>query len=100
VDFVSGVSKPLELPFDFAKIGRLALSACGTAYLAGLISKYWFERYARLPVDIDVASEFRYREMPLSANDALEHRLLKAGLCRVVEYPNLRLRQRDTLPDC
>ncbi|AZO75105.1 MULTISPECIES: glutamine--fructose-6-phosphate transaminase (isomerizing) [unclassified Mesorhizobium] len=70
VDFVAGVSKPLELPFDFAKIGRLALSACGTAYLAGLISKYWFERYARLPVDIDVASEFRYREMPLSANDA------------------------------
>ncbi|MDX8527580.1 glutamine--fructose-6-phosphate transaminase (isomerizing) [Mesorhizobium sp. MSK_1335] len=70
VDFVSGVSKPLDLPFEFAKIGRLALSACGTAYLAGLISKYWFERYARLPVDIDVASEFRYREMPLSANDA------------------------------
>ncbi|TIQ36844.1 MAG: glutamine--fructose-6-phosphate transaminase (isomerizing) [Mesorhizobium sp.] len=70
VDFVAGVSKPLELPFDFAKIGRLALSACGTAYLAGLISKYWFERYARLPVDIDVASEFRYREMPLSADDA------------------------------
>ncbi|NUS21876.1 MAG: glutamine--fructose-6-phosphate transaminase (isomerizing), partial [Mesorhizobium sp.] len=70
VDFVSGKSKPLDLPFDFARIGRLALSACGTAYLAGLISKYWFERYARLPVDIDVASEFRYREMPLSANDA------------------------------
>src|SRR3954470_11642136 len=66
VDFVSGVSKPLDLPFDFAKIGRLAISACGTAYLAGLIGKYWFERYARLPVDIDVASEFRYREMPLS----------------------------------
>ncbi|MBZ9659549.1 glutamine--fructose-6-phosphate transaminase (isomerizing) [Mesorhizobium sp. ESP-6-4] len=70
LDFASGVSKPLDLPFDFAKIGRLALSACGTAYLAGLISKYWFERYARLPIDIDVASEFRYREMPLSANDA------------------------------
>ncbi|TIR89081.1 MAG: SIS domain-containing protein, partial [Mesorhizobium sp.] len=70
-DFVSGVSRPLDLPFDFAKIGRLALSACGTAYLAGLISKYWFERYARLPVDIDVASEFRYREMPLSGNDAI-----------------------------
>lgn len=70
VDFVAGVSKPLELPFDFARIGRLAISACGTAYLAGLISKYWFERYARLPVDIDVASEFRYREMPLSASDA------------------------------
>lgn len=70
VDFVGGVSKPLDLPFDFAEINRLAISACGTAYLAGLIGKYWFERYARLPVDIDVASEFRYREMPLSANDA------------------------------
>ncbi|TIL45737.1 glutamine--fructose-6-phosphate transaminase (isomerizing) [Mesorhizobium sp.] len=70
VDFVGGVSKPLDLPFDFAKIDRLAISACGTAYLAGLISKYWFERYARLPVDIDVASEFRYREMPLSRTDA------------------------------
>ena len=70
LDFVGGVSKPLDLPFDFAKINRLAISACGTAYLAGLIGKYWFERYARLPVDIDVASEFRYREMPLSKNDA------------------------------
>ncbi|MES0197328.1 glutamine--fructose-6-phosphate transaminase (isomerizing) [Mesorhizobium sp. M0011] len=70
LDFVGGVSKPLDLPFDFAKIDRLAISACGTAYLAGLIGKYWFERYARLPVDIDVASEFRYREMPLSKNDA------------------------------
>ncbi len=70
VDFVGGVSKPLDLPFEFAKIDRLAISACGTAYLAGLISKYWFERYARLPVDIDVASEFRYREMPLSKTDA------------------------------
>ncbi|WP_419693467.1 glutamine--fructose-6-phosphate transaminase (isomerizing) [Mesorhizobium muleiense] len=70
VDFVGGVSKPLDLPFDFAKIDRLAISACGTAYLAGLISKYWFERHARLPVDIDVASEFRYREMPLSKTDA------------------------------
>ncbi len=70
LDFASGASKPLDLPFDFATIGRLAISACGTAFLAGLISKYWFERYARLPVDIDVASEFRYREMPLSDKDA------------------------------
>lgn len=70
LDFASGTSKPLDLPFDFAKIDRLAISACGTAYLSGLIGKYWFERYARLPVDIDIASEFRYREMPLSKNDA------------------------------
>jgi glutamine---fructose-6-phosphate transaminase (isomerizing) len=52
------------LPFDFAKINRISISACGTAYYAGLIAKYWFERFARLPVEIDVASEFRYREAP------------------------------------
>ena len=57
-----------ELPFDFANLDRVAISACGTAYLAGLVGKYWFERYARLPVDIDIASEFRYREMPMAKN--------------------------------
>jgi len=57
-----------DLPFDFAKLDRVAISACGTAFLAGLVGKYWFERYARLPVDIDIASEFRYREMPMSKN--------------------------------
>ncbi len=54
------------LPFDFAKINRISISACGTAYYAGLIAKYWFERFARLPVEIDVASEFRYREAPFA----------------------------------
>lgn len=57
-----------DLPFDFATLDRIAISACGTAYLAGLVGKYWFERYARLPVDIDIASEFRYREMPMAKN--------------------------------
>ena len=57
------VRMPL-LPFDFADVTRIAISACGTAYYAGLIAKYWFERFARLPVEIDVASEFRYREAP------------------------------------
>src|SRR4029453_6370703 len=66
LDFANGTSKATAMPFDFAKVARLAISACGTASLAGLIGKYWFERYARLPVDIDIASEFRYREMPLS----------------------------------
>jgi glucosamine--fructose-6-phosphate aminotransferase (isomerizing) len=70
IDFTTGKTKDLALPFDFAKIERIAISACGTAYLAGLVGKYWFERLARLPVDIDVASEFRYREMPLSKNSA------------------------------
>lgn len=54
-----------DLPFDFAKLSRLTIVACGTAYLAGCVAKYWFERYARLPVDVDVASEFRYREPPM-----------------------------------
>ncbi len=57
------------LPFEWKKLKRLSISACGTAYYAGLIGKYWFERYARLPVEIDVASEFRYREAPLEAGD-------------------------------
>jgi glutamine---fructose-6-phosphate transaminase (isomerizing) len=63
------VRLPFDLPFDFAAINRLSISACGTAYLAGLTAKYWFERFARLPVEIDVASEFRYREAPLSKGD-------------------------------
>jgi glucosamine--fructose-6-phosphate aminotransferase (isomerizing) len=70
LDFVGGVSRKIDLPFDFAKLDRLAISACGTAYLSGLIGKYWFERLARLPVDIDIASEFRYREMPISPDSA------------------------------
>jgi glutamine---fructose-6-phosphate transaminase (isomerizing) len=53
------------LPFDFMSLSRLTISACGTAAFAGLVAKYWFEKYARLPVDVDVASEFRYREPPL-----------------------------------
>jgi glucosamine--fructose-6-phosphate aminotransferase (isomerizing) len=60
------VRLPLDLPFDFADITRISMSACGTAYYAGLVAKYWFERFARLPVEIDVASEFRYREAPFS----------------------------------
>src|SRR5215472_14304718 len=59
------VALPVELPFDWRKLERVAISACGTAYYAGLVAKYWFERFARLPVEIDIASEFRYREAPL-----------------------------------
>ncbi len=50
---------------DFAKLDRIAFSACGTAFYAGLVARYWFEKFARIPVDIDIASEFRYREPPL-----------------------------------
>ncbi len=70
LDFSTGEARPLPLPFDFKALDRLVISACGTAYLSGLIGKYWFERLARLPVDIDVASEFRYREMPISRKSA------------------------------
>jgi glutamine---fructose-6-phosphate transaminase (isomerizing) len=54
-----------KLPFDFATLPRLTMSACGTGYLVTMVAKYWFEKYARLIVDADVASEFRYREPPL-----------------------------------
>ncbi|TMJ88627.1 MAG: glutamine--fructose-6-phosphate transaminase (isomerizing), partial [Alphaproteobacteria bacterium] len=60
------VQLPVELPFDFSTLERVSISACGTAYYAGLVAKYWFERLARLPVEIDVASEFRYRDVPLT----------------------------------
>jgi glucosamine--fructose-6-phosphate aminotransferase (isomerizing) len=69
IDFADSRIKPVE-GINFADISSLAISACGTAYLAGLTGKYWFERYARLPVEIDVASEFRYREIPLNPNSA------------------------------
>ena len=51
---------------DFTATDRLVMVACGTAYLACSVAKYWFESLARLPVEIDVASELRYREPPLS----------------------------------
>ncbi|MQW46906.1 glutamine--fructose-6-phosphate transaminase (isomerizing), partial [Sinorhizobium meliloti] len=70
VNFIENRVVPISDAIDFGKVPSLAISACGTAYLAGLIGKYWFERYARLPVEIDVASEFRYREIPLSPQSA------------------------------
>lgn len=70
VDFAEHTVRDMAAEIDFANLRGLAISACGTAYLAGLVGKYWFERYARLPVEIDVASEFRYREMPLSKDQA------------------------------
>ena len=55
-----------KLPFDLASVPRLAAVACGTASYACLVGKYWFETLAGLPVDWDIASEFRYREPPLA----------------------------------
>ncbi len=60
---------PLKLPFDFKDIQRISIVACGTASYAGYVAKYWFERLARVPVELDVASEFRYREAPLRKGD-------------------------------
>jgi len=63
------VMLPIKLPFDFKDIQRISITACGTASYAGYIAKYWFERLARVPVELDVASEFRYREAPLRKGD-------------------------------
>jgi glucosamine--fructose-6-phosphate aminotransferase (isomerizing) len=59
------VDLPMELPFDFRALKRISIAACGTAYYAGMVARYWFERLAHLPVEVDIASEFRYRESPL-----------------------------------
>ena len=55
-----------ESDIDFAKVERITMVACGTAYYACMVAKYWFEQIARMPVEIDVASEFRYREPPVT----------------------------------
>jgi glucosamine--fructose-6-phosphate aminotransferase (isomerizing) len=63
--YVRQVDQSVALPqidYDLSKINRVTIVACGTSYYAGMVAKYWFEQFARLPVDIDVASEFRYRD--------------------------------------
>ena len=62
----------LEIPslaLDFRSINRITLVACGTAFLACNVAKYWFEKIARISVELDVASEFRYREPPVEKNN-------------------------------
>ncbi len=54
-----------ELPFDLARVPRITISACGSAFYAGLVGRWWFEAVARIPTETDVASEFRYRTPPL-----------------------------------
>ena len=51
-----------QMDFDISAVDRVTIVACGTSYYAGMVAKYWFERFARVPVDIDYASEFRYRD--------------------------------------
>lgn len=65
IDMGAGTVHVPPLGLDPVKLPRVTVSACGTAYYAGVVGKYWLERYANLPVDTDVASEMRYREPPL-----------------------------------
>ena len=66
IDMTTGrVALPMTLPFDFKKLQRVSIAACGTAYYAGMVARYWFENLAHLPVEVDIASEFRYRDVPL-----------------------------------
>jgi glucosamine--fructose-6-phosphate aminotransferase (isomerizing) len=81
--YIDMVSRKVRMPFsetlDWSKVDRLTMSACGTAYLAGLTARYWFESLARLPVEIDVASEFRYREPPMPASNGVAMFLSQSG---------------------
>jgi glucosamine--fructose-6-phosphate aminotransferase (isomerizing) len=80
LDMAEGkVRLPFTAPFDWREVSRISIAACGTAYLAGLTARYWFEALARLPVDIDVASEFRYREPPLSPSNGLAMVVSQSG---------------------
>jgi len=68
--FINPLSRRVELPelpFDLGALPRVTIGACGTAFYAGLVAKYWFEQLAGQPVEVDIASELRYREAPLPA---------------------------------
>jgi glutamine---fructose-6-phosphate transaminase (isomerizing) len=70
IDVASGTVKmPKDVELNLRDINRISITACGTAFYAGLIARYWFERYAGLPVEIDIASEFRYRDVPLDSGN-------------------------------
>ncbi|MDC7789251.1 glutamine--fructose-6-phosphate transaminase (isomerizing) [Rhodoplanes sp. TEM] len=66
VDFAAERVVLPELPFDVRTLERVTIAACGTAYYAGLTGKYWFERFARLPVAVEIASELRYGDAPMA----------------------------------
>jgi len=63
--YVRQLEQEIALPhvdFDFASVPRIEIVACGTSYYSGMVAKYWLERFARIPVELDIASEFRYRD--------------------------------------
>jgi glucosamine--fructose-6-phosphate aminotransferase (isomerizing) len=62
---LKGMVELPHLPFELADIDRITIVACGTSFYAGLVAKYWLERLGKTPVDIDIASEFRYRELAM-----------------------------------
>jgi glucosamine--fructose-6-phosphate aminotransferase (isomerizing) len=67
LDPLSDTLREISIPADLASVPRITIVACGTAFYAGLVAKYWFEKYARVPVEVDIASEFRYREAAMPA---------------------------------
>ncbi|HVY41398.1 MAG TPA: glutamine--fructose-6-phosphate transaminase (isomerizing) [Hyphomicrobiaceae bacterium] len=104
IDMAAGRVNFPDLGIDLAKVTRVTISACGTAYYAGLVAKYWLERFARVPVEIDIASELRYREAPLpdgglavfvsqsgeTADTLATLRYCKANAQRIVSIVNVR----------
>jgi glutamine---fructose-6-phosphate transaminase (isomerizing) len=104
IDMAEGRVNFPDIGMDLANVSRVMISACGTAYYAGLVAKYWIERYARVPVEIDIASEFRYREPPLAkdglavfvsqsgetADTLATLRYCKAGGQRIASVVNVR----------
>jgi glucosamine--fructose-6-phosphate aminotransferase (isomerizing) len=91
--FANAATGEIRLPdlgFDLAEVPRITIVACGTAYYAGMVAKYWFEQVARVPVDLDIASEFRYREAPL----------VRGGLAVVVSQSGETLDTLEALRYC
>ena len=68
IDMDSGTLNIPNLPYDLSNISNVTLVACGSSYYAGLISRDWFEKFTNVKVDVEIASEFRYREPPMDAN--------------------------------
>ena len=69
IDHNSGTLKPFFGDIDFSTVDRIIMVACGTAYYACAAAKYWFEEFVGIPVEIDIASEFRYRKVPLTGKE-------------------------------
>ena len=68
IDMDNGTLDIPNLPYDLASISNVTLVACGSSYYAGLISRDWFEKFTNVKVDVEIASEFRYREPPMDSN--------------------------------